>query len=211
MLAPEIGGRDGGHIRNRLCRLWGGRGQRALPGAHLNPAVTLAFACGRHFSWKMVPFYWTAQFVSAVAGAALIRGILGSEKALGATVPAGADWESLLLEIVLTFFLMFVIAAVATDTRAVGMMAGIAIGGTVALDALFGGPVSGASMNPARSFGPALVALEFRGLWVYLWARRWAQCPPFLYTVLCTQREWRWPKEGTGVASEEPLHMQWSK
>lgn len=74
-----------------------------------------------------VPFYWMAQFVSATAGAALIRGILGSEKALGATVPAGDEWESLLLEIVLTFFLMFVIAAVATDTRAVGMMAGIAV------------------------------------------------------------------------------------
>ncbi|GAQ78837.1 Nodulin-26 like Intrinsic Protein [Klebsormidium nitens] len=138
-----------------------------ISGAHFNPAVTLAFACGRHFSWKMVPFYWAAQFLSATAGAALIRGILGSEKALGATLPSGTDWESLLLEFVLTFFLMFVIAAVATDTRAVGTMAGIAIGGTVALDALFGGPVSGASMNPARSLGPALIALEFRGLWVY--------------------------------------------
>jgi aquaporin NIP len=106
--------------------------------------------------------------VGALLAAALLRASLGDVGDVGATLPSGSDGQSFLWEAVLTFFLMFVVMAVATDTRAVGEAAAIAIGGTVALDALFGGPISGASMNPARSFGPALVAGETGLLWLYV-------------------------------------------
>ena len=141
-----------------------------ISGAHFNPAVSLAFALTRHFPWPRLLAYWAAQITGAVAAAALLRSSLGDVANVGATVPSGSDGQAFLWEVVLTFFLMFVIMAVATDTRAVGEAAAIAIGGTVALDALFGGPITGASMNPARSLGPALVAPEFTALWVYLLA-----------------------------------------
>jgi MIP family channel proteins len=139
-----------------------------ISGAHFNPAVSFAFALARHFPWRRAVAYAAAQLAGAVAAAALLRGSLGDDAHLGATLPAGSQGQSLLWELVLTFFLMFVITAVATDTRAVGEAAAIAIGGTVGLCALFGGPVSGASMNPARSLGPALVAGEHRALWLYV-------------------------------------------
>ena len=141
-----------------------------ISGAHFNPAVSLAFALTRHFPWPRLLAYWAAQITGAVAAAALLRSSLGDVANIGATVPSGSDGQAFLWEVVLTFFLMFVIMAVATDTRAVGEAAAIAIGGTVALDALFGGPITGASMNPARSLGPALIAPEFTALWVYLLA-----------------------------------------
>jgi MIP family channel proteins len=141
-----------------------------ISGAHLNPAVSLAFAVSRHFPWSRVVLYWAAQAAGALAAAALLRGSLGNIAHIGATLPAGSDRQSFLWEIVLTFFLMLVIMAVATDTRAVGEAAAIAIGGTVGLDALFGGPVSGASMNPARSLGPAVVSGDLHALWIYLTA-----------------------------------------
>jgi MIP family channel proteins len=141
-----------------------------ISGAHLNPAVSLAFALSRHFPWRLVGAYWTAQFLGAIAAALLLRGSLGDVADVGATTPSGSDGQSFLWEVVLTFFLMLVIMAVATDTRAVGEAAAIAIGGTVALGALVGGPVSGASMNPARSLGPALAAGELDSLWIYLLA-----------------------------------------
>ena len=102
--------------------------------------------------------------------ALLLRASLGNIAHVGATFPSGSDGQSFLWEVVLTFFLMFVIMAVATDTRAVGEAAAIAIGGTVGLDALFGGPISGASMNPARSLGPGLVSGDLHAIWVYLLA-----------------------------------------
>ncbi len=139
-----------------------------VSGAHLNPAVSLAFGLSRHFPLRRVGFYWVAQCAGAIAAAAVLRGSLGDVANVGATTPSGSDAQSFLWEVVLTFFLMFVIMAVATDTRAVGEAAAIAIGGTVALGALVGGPVSGASMNPARSLGPALVSGTFDALWVYL-------------------------------------------
>lgn len=139
-----------------------------ISGAHFNPAVTVAFAAIGSFSWRQVPAYILGQLLAACLAAGALYAILGPVAGLGGTAPAGAPTQSLVLEIVLTFFLMFVITAVATDGRAVGQMAGLAIGGTVALGALFGGPISGASMNPARSLGPAVVSGEFGSIWLYL-------------------------------------------
>jgi MIP family channel proteins len=139
-----------------------------ISGAHFNPAVTFAFALGRHFPWPRVGAYWAAQLAGALAAALVLRGSLGDIAHVGATLPSGSDGQSFLWESVLTFFLVLVIMAVATDVRAVGEAAAIAIGGTVGLDAMFGGPVTGASMNPARSLGPAIAASDFTAIWVYL-------------------------------------------
>ncbi len=138
-----------------------------ISGAHFNPAVTVAFALARHHPWRDVPAYVIAQVAGAVSGAFTIRVLFADTGSLGATVPAGGAVRSLGLEVLLTAVLMFVITAVATDTRAVGQLAAVAIGATVALDALWGGPISGASMNPARSFGPALVSRTWDAHWVY--------------------------------------------
>ena len=140
-----------------------------LSGAHINPAVTIAFTLTRHFPLRDAGAYIAAQLAGATAGALLLLAAWSDRPAaLGATLPSVGTGTALLYEIVLTALLMFVIVAVATDTRAVGAAAAIAIGGTVALDALFGGPLTGASMNPARSFGPALAAGEWRDFWVYV-------------------------------------------
>jgi MIP family channel proteins len=140
-----------------------------LSGAHINPAVTIAFTLTRHFPPRDACAYVAAQFAGASLGAVALL-VAWSEKpaALGATVPSIGNGAALLYEIVLTAVLMFVIVAVATDTRAVGAGAAIAIGGAVALDALIGGPLTGASMNPARSFGPALAAGEWTSFWIYV-------------------------------------------
>jgi len=140
-----------------------------LSGAHINPAVTAAFALTRHFPPREAIAYVAAQCLGAVAGALLLLAAWTDKPGdLGATVPSVGTGTALVYEIVLTAFLMFVIVAVATDTRAVGAAAAIAIGGTVGLDALFGGPITGASMNPARSLGPALAAGEWRDFWIYV-------------------------------------------
>jgi MIP family channel proteins len=140
-----------------------------LSGAHINPAVTIAFTATRHFPPRDAVAYISAQLAGATAGALLLLAVWSAKPAaLGATVPSLDAGRALLYEIVLTAVLMFVIVAVATDTRAVGAAAAIAIGGAVALDALFGGPLTGASMNPARSFGPALAAGEWTDFWVYV-------------------------------------------
>jgi MIP family channel proteins len=140
-----------------------------LSGAHINPAVTVAFTLTRHFPVRDAAVYVAAQLAGAVAGALLLLAAWPAAPAdLGATVPSVGVGTALLYEAVLTAILMFVIMAVATDTRAVGAAAAIAIGGAVGLDALFGGPVTGASMNPARSLGPALAAWQWESIWVYL-------------------------------------------
>ncbi len=140
-----------------------------LSGAHFNPAVTLAFALTRHFPWRDVPLYIGAQLLGGSGGALTLRALFAPVNSLGATLPAGSSFQALGVEVLLTAVLMFVIISAATDTRAVGQLAALSIGGTVALDALWGGPISGASMNPARSFGPALVAGVWHDHWVY-WA-----------------------------------------
>ncbi len=136
-----------------------------ISGAHFNPAVTLAFAFIRRFPWFEVPLYISSQLVGAILGGLTLRMLFGATASLGATLPHVDPIQSLVLEFLLTAGLMFVITAVATDPRVPHPLAALAIGATVALGALWGGPISGASMNPARSFGPALVA----GVWSYQW------------------------------------------
>ena len=139
-----------------------------ISGAHFNPAVTFAFAAAGHFPWRRVAPYIAAQVAGGLIASTLLRGMFGNAAHLGATLPRGSDGQSLALETVLTFFLMFVIISVATDARAVTRAAAFAIGGTVGLEAMFAGPISGASMNPARSLAPALVSGTFASLWLYL-------------------------------------------
>ncbi len=139
-----------------------------VSGAHFNAAVTFSFALTRHFPWPRAFAYWGAQFIGALTAAALLRASLGNIAHVGATLPSGSQAQSFLWEAIMSAFLMFVILAVATDTRAVGEAAAIAIGGTIGMDAMFGGPISGASMNPMRSLGPAIVSGEFHALWLYM-------------------------------------------
>ena len=157
-----------------------------LSGAHINPAVTVAFTSTRHFPVRDAVAYIPSQVAGAVAGAAMLRlAWEGTPANLGATMPSVGVGAALAYEFVMTAFLMFVLMAVATDMRAIGATAAIAIGGTVALDALFGGGVTGASMNPARSFGPALLASEWTDFWIYLLAPvTGALAGAFLYSLV---------------------------
>ncbi len=138
-----------------------------VSGAHFNPAVTLAFASTGNFPWREVPAYIGGQVVAAIAASAAVMALVGSQASLGATVPSVTPGAALGLEVLATFFLMFVIKSVATDARASGQVAALAIGGTVAMGALMAGPLTGASMNPARSLGPALVAGVVDHQWLY--------------------------------------------
>ena len=138
-----------------------------ISGAHINPAVTLGFALVRHFPWQEVPVYWGAQLLGALAASGMLRLLFGLVDNMGATAPSGSSLQALGLETILTFILMFVIMAVATDVRAVGQGAAIAIGMTIGLEAIFAGPISGAAMNPARAFGPALVGWLWSSHWIY--------------------------------------------
>jgi aquaporin Z len=139
-----------------------------ISGAHLNPAVTLGFYSSGRMSLKEVPRYIISQCVGAILASALLRLLfIGEETGMGVTSPSGSVTQSFILEFVLTFILMFVIMGVATGDREEGIMAGVAIGATIALEAIFGGPISGASMNPARSLAPALVSGNFSHQWIY--------------------------------------------
>jgi MIP family channel proteins len=140
-----------------------------LSGAHFNPAVTTSFFLTRHLPGRDATTYIGAQLAGATAGALLLWVVWPEKPAhLGATLPSIAVGRAVIVEGVMSALLMLVILSVATDTRAAGAPAAIAIGATIALDALFGGPLTGASMNPARSFAPALVAGEWKDFWVYL-------------------------------------------
>jgi aquaporin Z len=141
-----------------------------VSGAHLNPAVTTAFAAARRFPWREVPGYIAAQTLGALAASGLLRILFPTNETLGATLPAGSAWQSFVLEIVLTFLLMLVILSVSTGAKEKGITAGVAIGAVIALEAMFAGPICGASMNPARSVAPALLSGHLEHLWVYLGA-----------------------------------------
>jgi len=147
-------------------------------GAHINPAVTIAFACSRFFSWKQTTPYILSQCSGALAASYLLKWLFPASLLLGATLPVGSDGQSFVLEFILTFLLMLVIlssretvaSSPAQGSKEQGLFAGIAIGGVVALEALFAGPISGASMNPARSLAPAIASDHFQSLWLYLTA-----------------------------------------
>lgn len=142
----------------------------SISGAHLNPAVSLAFVLARRFPFRELLPYAVSQTAGAIMASAVLRLLFGSNELLGATLPAGEVSQSFILEFVLTFFLMLVIISVAMGSKEQGMFAGLAIGSVVALEAMFAGPVCGASMNPARSFGPALISGHIEHLWLYLTA-----------------------------------------
>lgn len=140
----------------------------SVSGAHINPAVTLAFALRGVFLWRRALAYWLVQMAGAVVAATLLRALFGTALAAGMTRPGDGVGPALTMEVVLTLLLVTVILGTATRERLLGHNAGIAVGSTVALAGLFAAPVSGASMNPARSLGPALVAQTGDGQWIYL-------------------------------------------
>ncbi len=141
-----------------------------ISGAHLNPAVTIGFFAARRLKGAQVLPYIIAQCTGALAASGLLRFLYPTHETLGMTLPAGPIYQSFVLEVVLTFILMFVILNVSTGAMEKGIMAGVAVGAAVAVCSLSGGPISGASMNPARSIGPALVAGNLQHLWLYLTA-----------------------------------------
>lgn len=141
-----------------------------VSGAHFNPAVTLGFFAARRLPAGEIAPYVASQCAGAVAASLLLRALFLEHPTLGATLPSVSLAGAFALEVVLTFFLMFVILGVTTGVKEKGILAGVAIGGTVALAAAFGGPLTGASMNPARSLGPALVAGQLGALWLYFLA-----------------------------------------
>ena len=139
-----------------------------ISGAHLNPAVTIAFTFAGRFKLKQVFPYITSQLAGAFLASITLKYLFPSNETLGATLPAGTEMQSFILEFILTFFLMLVIINVATGSKEQGMFAGLAIGSTVLLEAMFAGPVSGASMNPVRSISPAIVSGHLEHLWIYI-------------------------------------------
>ncbi len=139
-----------------------------VSGAHLNPAVTLGFWIAKRFPGKSVLPYILSQLAGAFLATGVLRAVFLTHDNLGATIPSGAASQSFVLEIILTAILMFVILAVSSGAKEKGLMAGIAVGGVIGFEALFAGPICGASMNPARSLAPAVVSGNMTALWVYL-------------------------------------------
>lgn len=165
-------------------------------GAHFNPAITIAFATLGHFPWRRVPSYLAAQTGGAIAAAFALRWIFGTTP--GVTAPAVPLATAFAIEFLATFLLALVIVAVATDKRAPPGAAGLAIGLAVGVGALFAGPLTGGSMNPARTLGPAIAASAYGALWVYLSA-------PFLGAIAAMATyEWLRPAQ-LGIAAREPL------
>jgi aquaporin NIP len=141
-----------------------------ISGAHLNPAVSIAFAVSGRFSTRQLLPYIISQVAGAFLASLLLKMLFPENEFLGSTIPSGTVWQSFVLELLLTFFLMLVIINVATGSKEQGMFAGLAIGSTVLLEAMFAGPICGASMNPARSLAPAIVSGHVEHVWVYLTA-----------------------------------------
>ena len=155
-------------------------------GAHLNPAVTIAFSLAMLFPKNQIIPYITSQIIGALIASVLLKLLFPSNINLGATIPAGSNLQSFILEIVLTFILMLTILFTSQGSKETGTMAGLAIGGVVLLEAMFAGPISGASMNPVRSLSPALVSGNVATLWIYLTA-------PVIGAALATVA-WRYTK-----------------
>ena len=139
-----------------------------ISGAHLNPAVTIGFWAARRISARDAAFYVPSQLLGALVASMSLRFLFPQNQLLGATLPAGSESQSFALEGVLTFLLMLTILNVSTGSKEKGITAGIAVGSIIALEAMFAGPISGASMNPARSIGPALISGHCEHLWIYL-------------------------------------------
>lgn len=139
-----------------------------VSGAHFNPAVTLGFWVAKRFEGKEVLPYITAQAIGAFFASGVLRFLFPDSLTMGETLPAGPWLQTFILEVILTFFLMFVIIHVATGSKEQGIIASIAIGATVLLEALFAGPITGASMNPIRSIAPAIVNMNMEHLWMYI-------------------------------------------
>ena len=155
-------------------------------GAHLNPAVTIAFSLASLFPKKEILPYIAAQITGAFIATTLLKLLFPTNINLGATIPAGSNLQSFVLEIILTFILMLVILFTSQGSKETGTMAGLAIGGTVLLEAMFAGPICGASMNPARSLSPAIVSGNITTLWIYLTA-------PVLGAIIATFA-WKYTK-----------------
>jgi aquaporin Z len=139
-----------------------------VSGAHINPAVTLGFLAAGRFEGRGVIPYLSAQFLGGIAASLMLRAMFPDQPTLGGTLPAHSALQAFVMEVMLTFILMFVVLSVSTGPKEKGITAGIAVGSVIAFEALMGGPVSGASMNPARSFGPALVSMHLESIWIYL-------------------------------------------
>ena len=148
-----------------------------ISGAHFNPAVTIGFSVAGKFPLREIAPYIISQILGAFAASMVLKSLFPSSLSLGATIPSGSDLQSFWLEIILTYFLMLVIIRVSHGSKETGMMAGIAIGSIIGLEAAFAGPICGASMNPIRSLAPAIISGQMKGLWVYLTA-------PFIGSVL---------------------------
>jgi aquaporin Z len=154
-----------------------------VSGAHINPAVTLGFFLAGRFEGRRVVPYILCQCIGALAASFLLRALYPADATLGATLPASEEWRSFVLEVLLTLFLMAVILAVSTGAKEKGIMAGVAVGSVIGLEALFAGPECGASMNPARSLAPAVVSGKLDHLWIYLTA-------PVLGAALAVPLSW---------------------
>jgi len=159
-----------------------------ISGAHLNPAVTIGFWAARRLPGRALAPYFISQLTGALLASALLGFLFPQSKFLGATMPAGSELQSFILEFVLTFLLMLTILNVSTGAKEKGITAGIAVGAVIALEAMFAGPISGASMNPARSLAPAIISMHLEHLWLYLVA------PPFgavaaMFACRCTREQ----------------------
>jgi aquaporin Z len=171
-----------------------------ISGAHLNPAVTVGFWLSRRLRGREVGPYVAAQLCGALAASGSLLAMFGNRAALGATMPAGSAWQSFALEAVLTSILVLVILNVSTGPKETGTLAGIAVGGVIGLEAMFAGPICGASMNPARSLAPALVSGHLAATWVYLIA-------PTLGAAIAVPL-WRLVRAGNGASASDHVITQ---
>ncbi len=166
-----------------------------ISGCHLNPAVTLGFFIAKRFDGKSVAPTIASQIAGALVASLLLKGMFPEHVVLGATEPSGSPLQSFILELILTLILMVVILSVSSGSKEKGMLAGVAVGAVIALEAMFAGPISGASMNPARSLAPAIVTLRLENLWIYLTA-------PCLGSILAV-----WVYRLMASSDKHPIHL----